>query len=378
MRYRLTCITPTLVGDGQRLAPVDYMVWKDQVNVLDQRKIFKLLAKGPRLDGYLAQLKKSDTLDFASWGGFAQNFAGRRIPFEHASMTAFWERTSPDQLFIPTFASTARGPYLPASALKGALRTGSVFAKWTHGTMEDTARRLEVERSVRRLSTQQENAALGSSGNDRMRYVMAADSAPAPVSVMKVYLLRVATLVSRGQGKVELGWKQPGRSVQRADDSTAIFAEMAAPGTSFEGGWSEKEFLKQPEITQALHWRKPDRADLFKAANDFARAQLAAHRAYAETTGLSTLAAEVDRLEQKLGEAESSGGCLLSLGWSAGFFSKTAYTDTTDESYRTILRSLPFYSRAIQTGLPFPKTRKVIFLENRPATLAGWTLLEVS
>ena len=82
MRYRLTCLTPLLVGDGRKLSPIDYMVWKDHVNVLDQWRIFRLLAKGPRLEGYLSQLKKADKLDFASWGGFAQNFAGRRIPFE--------------------------------------------------------------------------------------------------------------------------------------------------------------------------------------------------------------------------------------------------------------------------------------------------------
>ena len=50
MNYRLTVLTPTLVGGGDYLSPIDYMVWKDQVNVLDQRKIFRLLAKGPRLD----------------------------------------------------------------------------------------------------------------------------------------------------------------------------------------------------------------------------------------------------------------------------------------------------------------------------------------
>ena len=91
MRYRLTCLTPLLVGDGRKLSPIDYMVWKDQVNVLDQWRIFRLLAKGPRLDGYLAQLKRSDKLDFASWGGFAQNFAGRRIPFEIARLFGILE-----------------------------------------------------------------------------------------------------------------------------------------------------------------------------------------------------------------------------------------------------------------------------------------------
>ena len=113
MKYRVTCLTPTLVGDGQKLAPIDYMVWKDHVNVLDQRRIFRLLAKGPRLEGYLAQLKKADKLDFASWGGFAQNFAGRRLPFEHASSIPFYERAPAAELFIPTFADERQRP-LPA------------------------------------------------------------------------------------------------------------------------------------------------------------------------------------------------------------------------------------------------------------------------
>ena len=85
MRYKVTCLTPTLVGDGQKLAPIDYMVWKDQVNVLDQTRIFRMLSKGPRLEGYLRQLKTATRLDFASWGGFAQNFAagGFRLRMPH-------------------------------------------------------------------------------------------------------------------------------------------------------------------------------------------------------------------------------------------------------------------------------------------------------
>jgi len=59
MKYTVTALTPLLVGDGHELAPIDYMVWKDQVNVLDQPRIFKLLARGPRLEGYLAQLRKA-------------------------------------------------------------------------------------------------------------------------------------------------------------------------------------------------------------------------------------------------------------------------------------------------------------------------------
>ena len=114
MKYRLTCLTPVLVGDGGRLSAIDYMVWKDQVNVLDQKRIFKLLSKGPRLDGYLAQLKKATKLDFASWGGFAQNFADRRIPFEHAAYSAYWNRASATVSTFQLLCPALPDPMFPA------------------------------------------------------------------------------------------------------------------------------------------------------------------------------------------------------------------------------------------------------------------------
>ncbi len=162
MRYRLTCLTPLLVGDGRKLSPIDYMVWKDHVNVLDQWRIFRLLAKGPRLDGYLAQLKTAEKLDFASWGGFAQNFAGRRIPFENAAYSAYWNRAAGDSLHIPTFAAGASGPYIPGAAIKGALRTGMVFANWRDGMLQDLLARVKGERLPRRPAECVEEQALGS------------------------------------------------------------------------------------------------------------------------------------------------------------------------------------------------------------------------
>ena len=115
MRYRLTCLTPLLVGDGRKLSPIDYMVWKDHVNVLDQWRIFRLLAKGPRLESYLTQLKNAEKLDFASWGGFAQNFAGRRVPFENAAYSAYWNRAAGGR--------PSRGPAHPAACRRATART---------------------------------------------------------------------------------------------------------------------------------------------------------------------------------------------------------------------------------------------------------------
>jgi CRISPR-associated protein Csm5 len=368
MKYRLTCLTPTLVGDGQRLAPIDYMVWKDHVNVLDQRRIFRLLAKGPRLDGYLAQLKKAEKLDFASWGGFAQNFAGRRIPFEHPSSIPFWERAQAENLFIPTFAESPSGPYLPATAIKGALRTGAVSDRWSENTMRDLAARLAAEERVpRNPASKAEDAVLGGAGSNRMRRISVADSTPITHASMKVYLLRVATLVARGAGKIELGWKSPRGSVEarRIDDSTPIFAEMASPGTAFEGRWQERSLS--------------DRAKLFRASNQYATALIGRHKEYAQSSGLQYLGATLDALERRIGEiGDRPDVCLLAIGWAGGLLSKSAYLNTQDDSVRQILRQVPMYQKALQTGLPFPKTRRVIFQQGHPASLPGWVMLEIS
>jgi CRISPR-associated protein Csm5 len=352
-------LTPTLVGDGQKLAPIDYMVWRDHVNVLDQRRIFKLLAKGPRLDGYLAQLKKADKLDFASWGGFAQNFAGRRIPFEHPSAIPVWERAHAEHLFIPTFAASLSGPYLPATAVKGALRTGAVSDRWSEKTLKDLKERLSGERPSRNPAVRLEDV-------PRAKRVGAGDSGAVAYSSMKVYLLRVSTQVARGQGRFELGWKSPRGSsdARHIDDSTPIFTEMAVPGTVFEGAWHEDS--------------SQDRSRLFQAANKYAAGQLARHKHYAGATGLANLAATVEALEKRVEEISAyQNGCVLSIGWGGGAHSKIAWLDTDNPAFRNVLRQFSIYEKVVQSGLPFPKTRRIVFQGGQPASLPGWVMLQV-
>ncbi len=376
MRYRLTCLTPVLVGDGQKLSPIDYMVWKDQVNVLDQRRIFRLLAKGPRLEGYLSQLRRADKLDFASWGGFAQNFADRRIPFEHPSAAVIWDRAKGESLHIPTFASGTEGPYLPGSAIKGALRTGMLFAYWKNGLPQGLAP--DGERA-RRPGEAAEEQALGPSGSSVMRALRISDSNPVAAASMKIYLLRVATLQMRAPGRLELGWKQaPRGSVEgrRIEESTPLFAEMAAPGTVFQGVWRGNAFLEQPEIMRTLRWREPvSQARIFQRANQYAARLLSIQKQYAACAGLPLVEKGLEEIEARLPNGPDA--CLLSIGWGSGLLAKSGWLDTDSEPYRQFMGQVPLYSRAIRTGLPFPKTRRVVFLANQPAALPGWALLEI-
>ena len=372
MRYRLTCLTPLLVGDGRKLSPIDYMVWKDHVNVLDQRRIFRLLAKGPRLEDYLAQLKKAEKLDFASWGGFAQNFSERRIPFEHSTSAAIWDKTHAEHLFIPTFAANHKGAYLPGSALKGALRTGLVFTRWSPATMEKLAAAVEGERPPRRLSEGPEMTA----GASQSRILGISDSESVERSVFKVFVTRVANLDTRSSS-TQLNWKVAGRGNvpnNRIADATPAFAEMAVPGTEFRGEMFERTFLNEPQLLKSLGWRSVPGLDLFlRTANEYASAQLEMHGRFAQASSLPAVQQSVSKLREQLSQAkETPDSCLLCMGWGGGFVSKSAFLETESQAFRKLLRTVPAFSRALKEGTPFPKTRRIVFAEGQPAYLAGW------
>jgi len=376
MNYKASVLTPLLVGDGQELSPIDYMVWKDQVNVLDQARIFRLLSRGPRLDGYLAQLRKAGKLDFASWGGFAQNFSARRIPFEHASSTAIWEKTVAEFLFIPTFAANHQGPYLPGSALKGALRTGLVASRWSSSTAEKLASAAASERLGRRLSEHAETSA----GAGQMRVVAAADSAPIPKSAFKVFLTRVANLDGRAGQPRQISWKVAGRGnvpTARIAESSPAFVEMATSGTAFEGAFFERAFLESEEMAKALGWRsQPDLSLILGAANEFAAAQLAQHAKFAEAAALPRLQQSAARLQEELYSVQQTKDtCLLCLGWGGGFLSKSSFSDTTDANVQTLLRNVPAFGRALKSDL-FPKTRRIVFSGGQPADFPGWVKIQ--
>jgi CRISPR-associated protein Csm5 len=120
-----------------------------------------------------------------------------------------------------------------------------------------------------------------------------------------------------------------------------------------------------------------DRAKIFEAVNVYAAGLLSLQRQYASWAGMGLLDQNLDALETRLGEARAKGSCLVCLGWGGGLTTKSAWLDSTNPDYRQILSQYSLYNRALFTNLPFPKTRKVVFLGNRPATLPGWAELAI-
>jgi CRISPR-associated protein Csm5 len=255
-----------------------------------------------------------------------------------------------------------------------------VFANWRDGMLQDIAGRVKGERLPRRPAEAVEDQALGGAGSSRMRFAGAGDSDVISPSQFKIYLLRTSTLQPRGAG-FTLGWKQSPRGAvdgARPDDSTPAFAEMAVPGTTFEGAWNEKSFLLHPDLRRQVRWPESlNRARMFDSANVYAAGLIGLQRQYASWAGMGLLDQSMQELEQRLVAARESESCLLCLGWGGGLTAKSAWLDATNADYRQILQQYALYNRALASNLPFPKTRRIVFLNNRPATLPGWVELSV-
>jgi CRISPR-associated protein Csm5 len=319
IEWRLTILTPTLVGDGKRLAPIDYMVWKDQVNVLDQSLIFRRLAGTPRMEGYLAELGRARRLEFKNWGGYAQSYAVRRIPLEDPGLVPLWEQAKDEEIFIPTFCTGPRGKLLPATALKGALKTALLAAQ---------------------LPPEQLASFRNMSAAKLLRGWRLGDGAPEAGDSYRVYYARVATPAK--SGGPELRWKP-----------APAFVECAAPGTVFRG-----------RGTVTGDW-----AAEFAAVTAQSASLLARQREFAATHRLG-------RLAQTLAQVEAGGGCLLNLGWGGGFLSKSVAGGPRLAAARPLLDAIPAYRRALASSFPFPKSQRIFYLGGEPGTVPGWVRLE--
>lgn len=326
-RFRLTVITPALAGSGEELTPIDYMVWQNEVRVLDQEKIFRLLARNPRLEGYLDQLRKSERLDWAQWGGYAQSYSSERIPFASAGLAATWEKSRNDDLYIPRFTRSAGRGVIHGSALKGAIRTA-----WLLGILD--------EAKTEALWKEQAKA-------PRLDHVLGRPSfsvgdARAGADPFRIFQSRV--LVLRGKEKPS-EWK-PGQQ----------FVEMARPGATFDGRASLPEACVEPVRVQARRW-------------------IAQHAAYAKLAALKPLQESVERLVKA--EAElAEGSLLLPLGWGTGLATKALLPKAETAEMRMLVGRMPGVRKGPLPDLPFPKTRRLAIDGAGSAALCGWVRLD--
>ena len=221
MKYRVTCLTPTLVGDGQKLAPIDYMVWKDHVNVLDQRRIFRLLSKGPRLEGYLDAAEESRQAGFRVLGRIRAEFRGPADSVRTRQLdSVVGTRPARKICSFRPLPRRPRVPICPRRRSKAPCAPARYSIAGPKTPCATSRSRMEDDRPPRNPAAKAEDAVLG--GRRRIACGGWRRPIPRPVTYtgMKIYLLRDVDHGRARRRQVRAGLEIAARTRRRPARST--------------------------------------------------------------------------------------------------------------------------------------------------------------
>jgi len=372
LRLGLEILTPVQTGTGGNLIQhIDYIDLGGQVFMVDQARTFAALASGDQtLDAVLSGTRLDDLVKLAGPPH------GQLLPSLHGA------RGVPRE-FRAQLKDAFLRPYLPGSALKGAIRT-ALFATLLRQYPPDAYQYLlpgidpknhrptaSPKMAAKRLS----DRAFGANPNqDRLRALHVGDALFQPDDPR---LADIRWLNLTGHPPYQARWRNMATrtSVNRWQDAPGLHAEMLAPGTlapvtlqwdhfllSDPAAWGGRDGLPNilPTHFEALR----------QVLNDHARHRLEReiefYRAYGQDGPLQHCRRLLTLLEQ---EPEAA---YLQLAWGSGWRGMTG--DWLAEEDRERMRGLYREMRG-RDGMPFPKTRRLAVWQNQPSLPLGWLRL---
>ncbi len=352
-------LSPVHVGSGECLDAADLAVIEGQLWRFDPERLAAALARDPRiLDRYLQE----GAAALRAWPEADRRACARYV--------RPWSGPAPREMRAHIADPLGR-PYLPGSSIKGAIRTALAFAALS--AMPDQERRArmdEVEQWVREEERGREfadeplmQALMGSDPHhDLLRALRISDSAPAPLEALDIACVRVAVREPDGT----LAWlRRPGEHVADPQQAFEVHLEVIRPGIrplSVEVGLDAFVLAAFPEARQG--WLRA----WGRHCNAFARYLAKGERAFGEQVGWAAYADFYRRLLEAM--AADPTAVYLNIGWGGGWRSKTAAEAMGPEAVRR-LRGLFRLGR----GDPFPKTRRVGWVDGVPAVPLGWIRL---
>ena len=362
MKYQLKTITPVHIGTGETLSQIDGFYDNGRWHRID-------------IDAVLAAIPESELnrltiamgqRDF-QWRGYLpanQPSARYTLPCPE----------DPRETEIREAIKDVFGrPMIPGSSIKGAIRTALLWDligdsnqepfKYSVNYLKEQLRRKpnrswagqEIERHV-----------LGEDPNhDLMRAVQVSDTASIPIEALEMSVAWTVTLnrndrlvQKRENGREYKIFVEQIRAEQTFDFSIKIDKSLFGQREKRELGYSDQqERVVSEELADVCNFVAKDLADT--EANFF------------DAYYLDEIVNFYDALVQRI-ENLPDGAFVLPIGWGTGYRAKTV-TELLTGDDDDLMRDLRRHYRLGRRHHPkFPKTRRVLYDQQRPESPLGW------
>ena len=363
VKLGLEIITPTQSGSGAELfKELDYIERNQMAFIVDQQASFQAIASGNlALDAQL--LAGNHLSDLVNAAG--QDF-GYRLPWLGSAAKV-------PEKFREQLKDAMNRPYLPGSAIKGAIRTALV-AEWLR-----SANKANIDLSQRFPKRNKDGKA--PNPKSAAKYLLEGlTGKDAKEDIFRSFKVKDTLFANSDLRLADIRWLNEShwrsmsqrRNFERWQQADGIYAEVLQPGALSLLVLQWDGFL----LSNVKKWQQTDTVssiapkdfeDLRKRLNQHAEYRLQREIQFYKEQGKPAPEQECQRILNMLKADERS--AYLQMSWGSGWRGMTGDW-ASDEQVKTF-RELFNLGR---TGKPFPKTRRLV-ISGEPKLPMGWVRL---
>lgn len=373
LKYELEVISPLNIGDGNKYQNFEYR-YDERNNTVDFIDFLELLDKSANLRSFIDYFTGAIGSPDFSWDNVVNAY---RINLNNFIKYSVKVNNIPRvKGEIISFVKTAKGPYIPGTSIKGAIRTSLTRSMWDiqnkrkevdiyNKRIEESLKKLEISNNDNNRKYFSVNAERGVFGNPQespFRFLKISDSNVLSYGDICVSEMKILNICNN-----KVKWYRRGNNVERSTEGMSIYAETLKEGVKARGYIKLngdiyaklcglfKEEIKNLDLLDGLVQKI--RSDI----SFYIHNEINFYNRY----GIS----EVADFYKKLSSIElKEGEFIIQLGYGTGFLSKTLNLKLNKEFVEKVARCL---YRNIDRNI-FPKTRRIIFKNGKPYSVPGW------
>lgn len=364
MKYEIEVISPIHIGSGGTISPIEYAI-EDKFYRADMDRIFE----DERFDtDKFIEGAKGGALYL---GRFSPELAKEHVRYaldiSQSTKTSIQELIGSRSSEVREYIKTKDEAYIPGSSIKGAIRTAILW--WVlkndpdkFNMAKNHLEKLVMSREVdkKRVDDGIEKEVFGREPtHDLLKALQVSDTNAVTVEKLKIEEVQTLTTTPRGHN-----WKGFYTYVEALKPETRLNLEM-----KFD------EFLLEGDAARALAFESKQNLvrEIPKICNEFADDFIEDEIRFYKRCNTPRELDKVLEFYERVIERKEEKSFLLHLAWGSGWHGMTV--GRLLEPY--LLRERRKFGLG-KPGVPeFPKTRRLVFENEKPAYPLGWVKLKV-